>query len=172
VLGGELTVQSELERGSVFSLRVPSEPVVAAAQRRVVAAGTDPAGLLHGHVLLAEDGADSRRLLVHLLERWGLEVEIAENGASAIELARRARERGAEFDLVLMDMQMPEMDGYEATRRLRGAGYRGPVIALTAHAMAGARDACMAAGCDDYLTKPIDRARLRAALAEWLGRTR
>jgi two-component system CheB/CheR fusion protein len=170
VLGGDLTVKSEVGRGSVFSLRVPNEPALVSVARRPAAPGADPDVALHGRVLLAEDGADSRRLLVHLIERWGLEVEIAENGASAIELARRASERDAAFDLVLMDMQMPEMDGYEATRRLRSAGFRGPVIALTAHARAGARDACMAAGCDDYLTKPIDRARLRAALAEWLGR--
>jgi signal transduction histidine kinase/ActR/RegA family two-component response regulator len=170
VLGGDLDVASELGRGSVFSLRVPNDPAHELAPARADARPAEPDRALRGRVLLAEDGADSRRLLVHLLERWGLEVEIAENGASAIELARRASERLRPFDLVLMDMQMPELDGYEATRRLRVSGFRGPVIALTAHAMAGARDACLAAGCDDYLTKPIDRARLRAALAEWLDR--
>ncbi len=172
VLGGDLSVSSEPGRGSTFSLRVPNEPALDSVPRLADDPAAEPTAALRGRVLLAEDGADSRRLLVHLLERWGLEVEIAENGATAIEVARRAHERGHPFEAVLMDMQMPEMDGYEATRRLRSAGFAGPVIALTAHAMAGARDACVAAGCDDYLTKPIDRARLRAALADWLARGR
>jgi CheY-like chemotaxis protein len=120
-------------------------------------------------VRIAEDGADNRRLLAHLLERWGLEVEIAENGREALERVASCEARGTPVGLILMDMQMPEVDGYEAARTLRARGFRAPVIALTAHAMEGSRDACLAAGCDRFMTKPVDRALLRSALSEYFG---
>src|SRR5262249_6905702 len=106
---------------------------------------------------------------VHLLERWGLEVEVAENGLVALERIEKCAERGEPIELVLMDMQMPQMDGYQATRQLRAKGQRTPVVAVTAHAMEGAREACLAAGCDDFLTKPIDRAQLRAVVSSFLA---
>jgi signal transduction histidine kinase/ActR/RegA family two-component response regulator len=169
MLGGELAVESELGRGSRFSLRIPSNPHVEAPRTSYVDAAQRSVERLQGRILLAEDSPDSRRLLVQLLQRWGVEVEVAENGTVAVERVTKALERGETIDLVLMDMQMPEIDGYEATRRIRAAGYRGPVVALTAHAMAGAREHCLAAGCDDFLTKPIDRARFRAAVAAHLA---
>ncbi|HTO71160.1 MAG TPA: ATP-binding protein [Myxococcota bacterium] len=168
-LGGDLEVESTVGRGSTFTLRVRAEPVdeLESAPARPSAPGRTAA--LRGRVLVAEDGGDNRRLLVHVLERWGLEVEAAENGRVALERIEKCDERGEPVDLVLMDMQMPEMDGYEATRRLRAAGARIPVVALTAHAMEGAREACLAAGCDEFITKPIDRAHLRAVIASFLG---
>jgi CheY-like chemotaxis protein len=133
----------------------------AAAARRPTAAAPLPAF----RALVAEDNVVNQRLASKLLQRLGATVCIAGNGLEA--LAALARE---DFDLVLMDCQMPELDGYEATRRLRESmpGLRNrhiPVIALTAHALASDRDRCLAAGMTDYLTKPVDPERLRAAIA-------
>jgi two-component system, sensor histidine kinase and response regulator len=123
-------------------------------------------------VLLAEDNAVNQKLACRMLEKLGAEVSVAETGQAAIEqLAAQP------FDAVLMDCQMPSMDGYEATRRIR-AGAAGasaakvPIIALTAHALSGDRDRCLAAGMNEYLTKPIDMAALQSHLAALLGASR
>jgi CheY-like chemotaxis protein len=115
-------------------------------------------------VLLAEDNVVNTKLATRLLERLGAHVQAAATGIEAL----RALSSG-EFDVILMDCQMPEMDGYEATRRLRqsaGPGATIPVIALTAHALATDRAKCLAAGMSDYLTKPIDPIRLQQALTK------
>lgn len=102
-------------------------------------------------VLVVEDVIDNQMLTKLYLARKGMKVQFANNGLEGVEKAMA----GA-FDVILMDMQMPVMDGYTATRQLREKGYHKPIIALTAHAMKEDRERCLAAGCDDYLTKPLD----------------
>jgi CheY-like chemotaxis protein len=125
--------------------------------------------LKDGRILLVEDAPITARLLSHVMRTAGAEVTLAENGQQGRDFALRALRARQPFDLILMDMQMPLMDGYEATRSLRSSGYRGPIVAITAHSLEGDREKCIAAGCDDYATKPIDRERLiaicRASLA-------
>ena len=170
MLGGDLRVRSVPGEGSTFTLTIdvgslagvrlldrPPE-VRAAAERPEPSA--DERQALRGRILLAEDGLDARRLLARHLRAAGAEVETAENGLVACELALRAAEAGAPYDLILMDMQMPELDGYAAAARLRAAGYRGPIVALTAHAMEDERARCLGAGCDGFATKPILRRTL------------
>jgi signal transduction histidine kinase len=120
--------------------------------------------LRNRRILLAEDGPDNQRLISFLLRKAGAEVIIVDNGRAAVDAALEAARGGNPFDVVVTDMQMPIMDGYEATRALRSEGYRGPVVALTASAMTGDREKCLAAGCDDYAVKPIDKTRLIATV--------
>ena len=120
-------------------------------------------------VLIVDDGDENRELLELVLAEAGLETESAANGALALDaIVRAADDATWPFDLVLMDMQMPVMDGFEATRALRERGFTVPVIALTAHAMKGYEATILAAGCSAYLTKPVDIDRLLDALADYL----
>jgi CheY-like chemotaxis protein len=105
-------------------------------------------------ILLVEDSPDTKALMTFLLARAGAEVQAVENGQAAIAAALSAQARGNPFDIVLMDMQMPIMDGHEATKRLRKEGYTRPIIAFTAQSVEYTRDKCLRAGCDDYITKP------------------
>jgi CheY-like chemotaxis protein len=171
MLGGDLTVESEVGRGSVFRATVATGPLDgvrmldeipashAPAATRPTASGGAPEPL-RGRVLLAEDGPDNQALISLVLRRAGLEVELASDGQIAFEAALAARDRGKPFDLIVMDMQMPLMTGYEATAALREEGIEVPILALTAQAMTGDRERCRP-GCSN-LSKPIDRARLIA----------
>jgi len=175
-LGGAVRVESEQGLGSTFTLTLPTGPLDGVKMLTNVreAGYAKPDQLTpeqtqkiisrqrNACVLLAEDGPDNQRLIRHMLTKSGFDVTVVDNGMLACEAAWNdlGTERKPTFDLILMDMQMPELDGYQATRRLRNEGYTWPIIALTAHAMAGEREKCIAAGCDDYATKPVDRVKL------------
>ena len=118
-------------------------------------------------ILLAEDGLDNQRLISFILKKTGASVEIADNGAIAYQKYSAAKETKEPFDILLTDMQMPEMDGYSLARKLRAENETLPIIALTAHAMDEDRHKCLDAGCDDYLSKPINRKVLTQTMLEW-----
>ena len=164
MLGGDIVVRSVPDQGSTFSLSIAIGQrgglIATPEANKTLAASKPLPQKLACRILLAEDGPDNQRLIAFLLRKAGAEVELAENGQIAIDLALAAMQAGNQFDVILMDMQMPVMDGYEATQNLRSAGCTEPIIALTAHAMSGDRQKCIDAGCDGYITKPIDAKKL------------
>jgi Amt family ammonium transporter len=175
-LGGDIEVISAPDEGSTFAVTIPCGSLEGVNMISDLAATTGKERRLDAddrrqeqptcqrRILLVEDLADNQRLITHLLQRAGADVTPANNGLEGIELALNAWADGRPFDLVLMDMRMPVMDGYEAVRHLRTAGYRLPIVALTAHAMSHDRDKCMAAGCDDFVTKPLPRDLIKQLL--------
>ncbi len=175
LLGGKISVSSTLGVGSTFSFSISTGPLdhvrfihgagKSMEEKEEAKRVEESESPLHGcRVLLAEDGPDNRRLIGFILKKAGAEVALADNGQIAFDMATAAWRDGSPFDVILMDMQMPVLDGYETTRQLRDSGYRAPIIALTAHAMAEDRQNCLDAGCDDYATKPINRAQLIAMI--------
>jgi CheY-like chemotaxis protein/HPt (histidine-containing phosphotransfer) domain-containing protein len=176
-LGGDIVVASELGKGSTFTMTVETGPLVnvrmldapeLASQSPAHAADDDTRWRFPpARVLVVDDGAENRELLRLVLGDAGLVISEAENGQVAVERARAER-----FDVVLMDMQMPVMDGFTATRQLRAEGAGMPILALTANAMKGAEKEVMAAGCSGFVTKPLDIDRLMQTLAALLGGTR
>ena len=129
-----------------------------------VAPWQPPAGLAGLRVLLAEDNAVNQEVAVELLRMAGMLVDVAEDGAQAVRMASNQR-----YDLVLMDVQMPHMDGLQATRRLRELGLTLPILAMTANAFNDDRAACLAAGMNDHVAKPVEPDRLLQTVAYWLG---
>jgi CheY-like chemotaxis protein len=112
-------------------------------------------------ILLAEDSPDNQKLFSRILTSAGASVDIAENGAVAVDKCNRP---GHAYDAIIMDVRMPTMDGYQATRMIRAYGYTGPILALTAHATPGEEERCRAAGCSEFHLKPIDRLTLLSAV--------
>ena len=168
LLGGEISVRSEPGVGSCFTVRLATGSLLGVdwfdgsptlqAPRSPETEGELPT--LTGRVLLAEDTPLNQKLVSTYLKKAGMTVSIAQDGREARDMALSAVGEGRPFDLILMDMQMPILHGYEATRELRSVGYRGPIVALTAHAMAGDKEKCLEAGCDDYTVKPVNRRHL------------
>jgi PAS domain S-box-containing protein len=182
MMGGDVKLlRTEVGKGTCFRLVLPVETVpgvelafgLDAIPRGglagIGASGGEVEGL-RGRVLLAEDGFDNQRLIAFHLRKAGAEVEVADNGKQALMMLEMAAAAGRPFDLLVTDMQMPEMDGYALARALREQGSTIPIIALTAHAMSEDRERCVEAGCDDYATKPIDKAALLRVCRAWIGR--
>ena len=177
MLGGDITVTSVVGEGSTFRVEIDPGPLdgvrmlspaeVQAAGDAFAAEETGAWSFPGGRVLVVDDAEENRELIQLVLEDVGLEVSGAENGQVGADMAVAGG-----FDLVLMDMQMPVMDGYTATRLLRERGYERPIIALTANAMKGFERKCLDAGCSGYLPKPIDIDHLIERLAEDLGGVR
>ena len=168
-LGGSLDIDSAPGEGSEFSVTLPVVVSDEAPPEPEAVAPSAPGAHAGLRVLLAEDNAVNQVLGVALLQRDGHKVRVASNGREALEAVRDEA-----VDLVLMDLQMPEMDGYEATVRIRALdaarGRRTPIVALTAHGDAHERRRCLAIGMDDFVGKPLDWPALRRTLARWLAR--
>lgn len=184
ILGGDISVTSELNKGSTFSATVQtgdltgieriqkledqsSAPQESAAAQQAQSSCPIPEFPLKGKkVLLAEDGPDNQKLISFILKKAGAEVTVVDNGEQARDAALKALHIGLLYDAILMDMQMPILDGYEATKAIRAQGYPAPIISLTANAMEGDREKCITAGCNDHITKPVDRRKMISLIAE------
>ncbi len=172
MLNGSLSVTSRVNVGSRFKLTVGTGSLAhvtlvrRADQQPEVIRARDPAQvrpMLSGRVLLAEDSIDNQNLIKFLLRQVGVTATCVDNGELAVAAAKKEQ-----FDLVLMDMQMPIMDGLQATRILRTDGFSAPIIAITANAFREDRDRCIASGCNDVVTKPIDVQYFQDILSKYL----
>ncbi len=176
LLGGEISVRSRLGEGSAFTLTVPSAPQefdddAIAAEPPTSEHGDVPASQaadrfepLDIRVLIVDDRRDLRLLSKRFIERFGGSALIAEDGNQALQIFRREQNAGRRIDVVLMDVQMPKMDGITTTQILRDRGFKNPIVALTANAMQSDRETCLASGFTDFLSKPIDAGKLYLTL--------
>ncbi len=167
LMGGTLEFVSKEGEGSTFSILVPLSPSARTGEEESsVKPATADLQIAGSRILVVEDNAVNQRVAAKLLQRLGCATELANNGREALE-----RMALTAYDLILLDCQMPVMDGYEAATRIRQGetnGTRVPVVALTAHAMSGDRERCLAAGMDDYLTKPLQLEALKQTLDRWI----
>jgi CheY-like chemotaxis protein len=169
LMGGRLGVDSRPGVGSTFWFELSMQPADGVPEAEPAPAEPEDDSL-SARVLLAEDDAVNQMVVEAMLTRLGCEVEVAEDGAAACTAAALGR-----YDMILMDCHMPVMDGFEATRQIRDDeaqrhAARTPIVALTADALEGDRERCLAAGMDDYITKPVSSATLAGIVERWTGR--
>ncbi len=164
IMDGTISISSAPGVGSTFTFTIPVERASAATGSVVQVVPDDTK--LHGRVLIAEDSETNAMVAKKMLDRIGLEFEHVTDGAAAVDAALSGK-----FDVVLMDVSMPNLDGLEATRILRQRGYTVPIIAMTAHALKGDRDRAFEVGMSGYVTKPVRPNALRDALSKWLSGT-
>ena len=174
LLGGDISLASRRGQGSTFTACIDPGPLTGVPMLHTRPPSQAPAEQefsqdgLPGRILLAEDVPAIQRLMKTMLEKAGPEVDVAENGLVVCEKVAQSVVSGRPYDLILMDIQMPDMDGCEATLRLRKSGWKGPIVALTAHAMVDDRTKCLDAGCDDYLSKPVSRSAILSKISRYL----
>jgi len=169
-LGGRIALHSEPGHGSTFTVRFRVGPCTSGPCAAAPPKTDHRTATIHhtstGRLLIVDDGVDNQRLLANILRKADFDVDIASNGLESLAMIDHEGDRP--YDLILMDMQMPEMDGYAATTLLRERGDDRPVLAITAHAMPHDRQRCFDAGCNDYLRKPIDRMMLIDMVRAWI----
>lgn len=176
LLGGDITVESQPGRGCVFQFTVrahasaqvasdphPRAPIPSASPTNDL----DVDALAGRKILLVDDVTTTQKLFRHFLEAAGAHVETADNGRAGVDVALAAEASGEPFDTILLDIQMPEMDGYAAAKELRKRGFAKPIIAVTANSASGDREKCLEAGCSDYTSKPIARKSLIELCRSW-----
>lgn len=170
LLGGDIgLLESSLDKGSTFYVKVLYQPVFDSGKQLSEAQHEEVVITNYDHlagkkVLIVEDTKDNQVLLNLYLSKLGMKVSFADNGEEGIKKASEE-----DFDIVLMDMQMPVKDGYEATRELRARGFRAPIVALTGYAMKGDREKCLRAGCNDYIAKPVSKSQLINAVHQFVN---
>jgi CheY-like chemotaxis protein len=169
LLGGDVgLLESSLGKGSIFYIKVLYQPVFEPAAR-APEIGIEPSddkmleSFCGKKVLVVEDTKDNQILINLYLSKLGMNVDFANNGEEGIKKTLEEN-----YDIVLMDMQMPVKDGYEATRELRANGFRTPIVALTGYAMKGDREKCLRAGCNDYISKPVSKVQLIQTVSQFI----
>ncbi|HPO71102.1 MAG TPA: ATP-binding protein, partial [Anaerohalosphaeraceae bacterium] len=172
LMGGSVSVVSQVGAGSVFTLTIPAGVKTPQAvwnkykqidEINEMSDTMKGTSMYIGKALVAEDNPSNQKLMQILLQKLGLEVVLADDGVQAVE-----KGTAGSYDIILMDMQMPNMNGYDATRQLRSQGVKTPIIAVTANAMCGDEQKCLDAGCDGYLSKPIDRTKLNEIIGQFI----